>query len=311
VIIDAHLHLYRSRAHGLLDKENYEVWEYGPKADVRFSSCGGDLEEALKSVDEAGASRAVVVNLFAPSLFRPQAIADLPKDLDKTQKERAINEIDANMGEGLRAFNIWVCDVVKKHPQLVPFIGVDPSVLSIEETQAHVREMVDHHGARGIKVHPVVQRFYMHDERMLPILRTCVELGLPIITHSGPARGNDQYAEPRAFAEVLKAFPELRLVLAHMGGGVWRQLPEIAKAFPNVYLDLCEIIEWTGAPNAPTDHELAQLIVDVGPGRVMMGSDFPWYDIDHTVERVMELPLLSKEQKEAVLGANAIRILGI
>ncbi|GAI54065.1 unnamed protein product [marine sediment metagenome] len=42
-----------------------------------------------------------------------------------------------------------------------------------------------------------------------------------------------------------------------------------------------------------------------------MGSDFPWYDIDHSVERVMELPLLSTEQKEALLGANAIRILGL
>ena len=30
-----------------------------------------------------------------------------------------------------------------------------------------------------------------------------------------------------------------------------------------------------------------------------------------SVERVMEFPLLSTEQKEALLGANAIRILGL
>jgi len=108
---------------------------------------------------------------------------------------------------------------------------------------------------------------------------------------------------------VLKAFPELRLVLAHMGGGAWRQILELAQVHPNVYFDLAEIIELTGAPNAPTDRELAQLIQDVGSERVMMGSDFPWYDIGHGAERIMELPLLSKEQKEAILGANAIRIL--
>ena len=40
-----------------------------------------------------------------------------------------------------------------------------------------------------------------------------------------------------------------------------------------------------------------------------MGSDFPWYDLDHTVDRVMELPLLSREEKEGIMGANAVRIL--
>ena len=43
----------------------------------------------------------------------------------------------------------------------------------------------------------------------------------------------------------------------------------------------------------------------------MMGSDFPWYDLDHTVERVMGLPLLSTEEKEGILGANALNILNL
>jgi predicted TIM-barrel fold metal-dependent hydrolase len=41
----------------------------------------------------------------------------------------------------------------------------------------------------------------------------------------------------------------------------------------------------------------------------VFGTDFPWYDLDHTVERVMELPVLSGEEKEKILGANAVRIL--
>jgi predicted TIM-barrel fold metal-dependent hydrolase len=43
----------------------------------------------------------------------------------------------------------------------------------------------------------------------------------------------------------------------------------------------------------------------------MMGSDFPWYDLDQTVDRVMSLPLLSMEEKEGIIGANAERILRI
>ena len=100
-------------------------------------------------------------------------------------------------------------------------------------------------------------------------------------------------------------------MLAHLGGGSWRQTLEIAETFANVYFDCCEIIEWTGGTNAPNDHELAQLIRDIGPDRVMMGSDFPWYDLDHTIMRVMELPLLSDEEKLEIIGSNAVRILGI
>ena len=43
----------------------------------------------------------------------------------------------------------------------------------------------------------------------------------------------------------------------------------------------------------------------------MMGSDYPWYDLDHTVERVMELPLLSDEEKQGIIGANAVNILNL
>lgn len=42
-----------------------------------------------------------------------------------------------------------------------------------------------------------------------------------------------------------------------------------------------------------------------------MGSDFPWYDLQHTVERVLDLPILSQEEKEGIMGANAETILGL
>ena len=93
--------------------------------------------------------------------------------------------------------------------------------------------------------------------------------------------------------------------------GTWQQTEEIAAAYPNVYFDCCEIIEWTAGDKAPSDAELARLIQDVGPHRVMMGSDFPWYDLDHSIDRVMELPLLSNEEKTGIVGSNAVTILGL
>ncbi len=37
----------------------------------------------------------------------------------------------------------------------------------------------------------------------------------------------------------------------------------------------------------------------------------PWWDPIDCVERVMGLPLLAREEKEAILGENAVRLLGI
>lgn len=42
-----------------------------------------------------------------------------------------------------------------------------------------------------------------------------------------------------------------------------------------------------------------------------MGPIFPGYDLGRTVDLVMDLPLLGKEENEAILGANAARILSL
>jgi predicted TIM-barrel fold metal-dependent hydrolase len=108
---------------------------------------------------------------------------------------------------------------------------------------------------------------------------------------------------------VLAAYPGLVLVLAHLGGASWKQTADLARAYPQAVFDLCEIIEWTGAPSAPTAEELGHLIREIGSERVMLGTDFPWYDLDRTVDLVTALPGLSVGERESILGANAARIL--
>ncbi len=287
------MHLYRSKAAGRRDKETYEIWEYGSKSDVSFANFDGDIDDATAAMAQADYSHAVIANLFAIDL-----LAD-----DLRSAKRAVQ------AEHLMAFNRWACDLAAARPDLTVFVGADPTVLGADAGAAHLREMVERHGAKGIKIHPVVQQFLPDDPRMHAIYRTCIELGVPVLSHSGSAHGTVQFAEPKAFARLLSTFPDLKLVLAHLGGGCWRQTVAFAEAFPQVSFDLCEIIAWTGAPNAPTFNELALMINDIGPDRVMLGTDFPWYDLGNTADRVMALPLLSDEQKIAILGTNAARIL--
>ena len=293
--IDCHMHLYPNREDGRREKETYEIWEYGKRSDVEFSAFGGDVADAEKAMAQDGFSHAVIANLFA--------IALLPKQLQAAG-------LEAQKAQ-LVAANEWACGVSESRPQFSTLVAADPAVLGGEEGAAHLREMVERHGAKGIKIHPVVQRFKPDDQAMYAIYRTCAELGLTVLSHSGSSRDGTAWGEPESFANLVREFPNLTLILAHLGGGAWKQTAAFASTFKGVYFDLCEIIAWTGAPNGPSKEELARMILDIGPERVMLGTDFPWYDLGRTAEQVMKLPLLSEEQKVGILGANAARILHI
>lgn len=307
--VDSHVHLYRTPDEGQADKDGYEIWEYGTKPHVHFSERFGTVDEVLEDMAATGISKAIVVNLFIGELVRATKRAAVPESATGAERDRTYEAIEEEIAAEMRAFNKWICDVARGHGEIVPFIAADATVLSGEAGGAYVRDMVRNHGARGVKLHGASQGFHMSDERLWPTYEACQDLSIGIVAHSGPDKEGAGFAEPRGFGEVLKAFPDLRVVLAHMGGATWDQALEIAETYPNAYFDCCEIIEWTDGSNAPTEEQLAQLIKDIGPHRVMMGSDYPWYDLDHTIERVMELPLLSAEEKEGILGANAVEIL--
>ena len=309
--VDSHVHLYRSKAEGQADKDGYEIWEYGAKPGVCFSERLGTVDQVMADMDATGISKAVVVNLYIGELARARKRAAVPEAVSGSERDRAYDAIEVEITGELKAFNSWICGVSQSHSEIVPFIGADVTALSGEAGGVYVREMVGNHGARGVKLHGSSQGFLMSDERLWPTYAACQELGVAVIGHSGPDRSGAGFAEPRGFGGALEAFPDLSIVLAHMGGATWDQALEIAETYPNAYFDCCEIIEWTEGENAPTEMQLAQLIKDIGPHRVMMGSDYPWYDLDHTVERVMELPLLSAEEKQGIIGANAVNILNL
>ena len=311
ILVDAHVHLYRTQEEGHREKTGYQVWEYGDQADVHETDCVGTVGELLDQMTTTGISKAVVVNLFSAQVNRQIAIEALPDKLTESERDRRLADIDAGIREDIISFNRWNCDIAIQNPGLVPFIGADVNALPGNQCAEHIRDMIENHAAAGVKLHGAFQGFDMSDERLWPTYQVCQELDIPIIAHAGPDRDSNGFAEPRAFARMLKSFPQLRVVVAHLGGGTWNQTLEIAQAFDNAYFDCCEINEWTQSTHGPSDQQLAQLIRDIGTDRVMMGSDFPWYDLDHSIDRVFSLPLLSMEEKERIVGANAVDILGL
>jgi predicted TIM-barrel fold metal-dependent hydrolase len=306
--IDTHIHLYSSHEEGEWWKAGYEIWEYGERGGVHFSNDTGTLDETVAALGRGGFAHGVVMNLFSADLFRQRHESALPPDTDVAERARALAEFDATLGDRYVAFNRWLMDTLADVPAFSGFVAMDPWALSPERNVEHLREMAER-GARGVKLHPVVQKFEPNDPRMHPVYRACIEMGLTVLSHTGPAQGGEPFGEVPAFAPMLTEFPGLSVVLAHLGGGKWQDTLAVAQAFPNVAFDLCEIIEWAGAPKAPTPAELATLIRAIGPERVVLGSDYPWYEPAHTADLVLSLPVLSQAEKNAILGENAARIL--
>ncbi len=303
-VVDSHVHVLPPDPAGAEPaRDPYEIWEYGDKAGVDVLDVAGTLEEVTAAMRAARCDHFVVVNMFvASNELRRMAGGAGPAPTLDTHGEQ--------LRERLREFNRWAVGTAAQRPDMTAFVAADPGVLGGQAGAEHLSQCLDA-GARGIKVHPIAQAFMPDDPRMTEVYRTCESRHAAVVAHAGASRGGAQWAEPRAFAPVLADHPGLTVVLAHLGGAHWRQAVELAASFPTLSFDLCEIIAWTGAPGAPDHAALGRMIKEIGPERVLFGTDFPWYDVEATIDQVMELPYLADEEKEAILGANAVRVLGL
>jgi predicted TIM-barrel fold metal-dependent hydrolase len=184
--------------------------------------------------------------------------------------------------------NQEIAGICRRYPgRFIGYAKHDP----INE-KGRIRSMLLHEchdlGLRGLKLHG------------LPgpeILDVVAELGIPIIYH--PKR-------VALFEEISKDYPSINFILAHLGSDLsadWREHLagiDMARRHPNVYLD-------TGA--VVLTRYIEQAIRELGPEKVIYGSDEP--EVDCRLEifkiRMLKLP---KQQEELILGGNMQRLLG-
>ena len=299
-IVDVHVHVLPEGEPGE-DPERgpYEIWEYGARDDVEICQLAGTMGQVAEAMRAAPCDHFVVVNLFVPD-------AELAKIGGNASFETHFEPLQQRLVD----FNSWALNLAASRSDMTTFVAMDPRVMGGKQGAEHLYWAYDR-GAMGIKIHPVLQQFFPNDPRMDLIFDACEELDMGVIAHAGSTRSGPAWAEPEAYAAVLDAHPDLKLVLAHLGGGRWQQSRQLAAAYPNVCFDLCEIIAWCGAPGAPTHDELGRMIKQIGAERVLFGTDFPWYQVDRTVDQVMALPHLCDEERALILGVNAVNYLGL
>lgn len=213
----------------------------------------------LRAMDDAGVDRAVVCSVDQFIAVRNREGNDEVLGLVRSHPDRFW---------GLAAVNPWFGDQ------------------AVEELERSLDA-----GLNGLKLNSHLQGFVLSDPIVHPLVAVCRDHGVPLYAHTG----TPITAEPFQLAELARTFPEVTMVMGHMGyTDFWYDAVPAALQSKNVYLET-SLIDIMNIQNA---------IEKVGDARILFGSDFPESDLSLELEKMSMLEM-SDEARARILGGNA------
>lgn len=232
-------------------------------------------------------------------LTRPEGLAFYLKS-NQVEKAVILPEISP-ISTGVVS-NEYVLDFCKGHDIFIPFCTINPF---LSKNLAQDFRNYINQGAQGLKLYPPYNHFYPNESMIYPLYSIAQEKGLPVLVHTGSSvfRGSKlKYADPLHLDDVATDFPELTLVMAHSGRGLWYERAFfLSRLHPNLYLEI------SGLPPKNLLHYFPDMEKNID--KFIYGSDWPGITtIDSNVEAIKELPL-ADESKRKILHDNAARIL--
>lgn len=193
--------------------------------------------------------------------------------------------------------NRFLADSVKEAPgRILPLVRVNPHLR--ENAQHSIQEAIEDWGFHGIKLHPRNESFPINNEELAyPIAEAAAKLRVPILIHTGEP---DTYgfAQPTLVGGLADAFPDVTLIVGHMGKRLYEDAILVARWFENVILET----------SFRSHREIARAVGRVGADRVVYGSDMP-FGVPEIEMMKVRLSGIGEEDEEKVMGANMARIL--
>lgn len=167
-------------------------------------------------------------------------------------------------------------------------------------------------GARLFKVHLQVGGFDPRAEELRGCWALLAEAGVPAVVHcgSGPLAGN--FTGPGPIGDVVRAWPDLQIIVAHMGSLEYEAFLAMAEQNENVRLDTTMIFTDFMNSISPYPPELGERLYAAGlRGDVLFGSDFPNipYPYTHAIESLARLGF-GDDWLRAVLYKSAATLIG-
>lgn len=235
---------------------------------------------------------------------------------------QAMEVVDRAIVFGLRALHVglvvpndYVAEYVRQHPEkLIGFASVDPNEDGYMD-ELH-RAFEDLH-LRGLKLGPIYQNFHPMDERILPVYEYCARTHRPIIIHQGttfPRRAPLKFALPIQLEDVALAYPDLTMVIAHLGHPWIAETIVLIRKHPNLYADISALHyrPWQFYNALMSAFEYGVL------DKVLFGSDYPFTTPEATLKSLQEinkipgssgLPRIPEEKIRALIERDTLKLL--
>lgn len=205
-------------------------------------------------------------------------------------------------GYHLGPANEAVADAVRAHPsRLVGFARVDPHLG--DDAAGELESCVAELGLCGLFLHPWEETFRVSAPLVDPVLEAARRLRLPVIV----AAGYPWLSEGLQVGELAGRFPEVTFVATNGAqiniSGLGQTDAELAvEANPNLHLQTAGVYR---------EDFLEGVAARFGAGRLLFASAFPLLEPRLEVLRVRWAPNLDEEARAAILGGNAVRLLGL
>lgn len=178
--------------------------------------------------------------------------------------------------------------------RFIPYLRMNPRFVS--ETEAAIDLAVKQYGFKGIKLHATSYAMHPFTEPTLKILRRAAQYDIPVLFHCS----DENLTLPLQIAEAAEACPETKIILAHMGGfHHHRDAIRVCKKYSNLYMDTCEF---------PFSRGIREAVEEIGPERILFGTDIPTDNPLFEIEKVKQANLGS-EAEENIFWRNAANLL--
>lgn len=196
----------------------------------------------------------------------------------------------AHKEEIAESINEWTYHFARQNSKAIPFGCVWPADKNRLE---YVEQLFDQYEFRGIKIQPLVQNFFLHDERMSKIYELIIDRGKWLTVHIGTAPYKNRYVGYKHFLKFIKKYPDMNVQIAHMGAFEYRKFLNLLDRYENIYLDTAmtyipENIFPERKSKRPNKEDLITY-----QDRILFGSDFPNipYNYEESTKGLLELDL--------------------
>jgi predicted TIM-barrel fold metal-dependent hydrolase len=203
------------------------------------------------------------------------------------------------------SLNQWNYEIMQHYPEAIALGTVHAGD---EDPLAVVNQCFQQYKFPGLKIHIEVQRFSPVDPRLFPVYEAVLAQGRFITMHVGTAPWANEFCGVAQFRPLLQRYPQLKIIVAHMGLFETAEFLALMDTYPNLYLDTT--MAFGPAMQALNSTPWQPETIERYANRILFGSDFPNLPYDYEAERQGLLNLdLTREAYEQIFHRNAETLL--